>query len=244
MSRYLFVGGPPRSGTTAFTNLLNSHPKIALGLERYKFIYGPHPDEVSEDLFKRERFFQLEERETNVKSPKMMNSDQFKKKFDRVVYKGDKVPNILRYHRTLNERLLRCRYIILYRNVYRICSSWNVRAKNPNDHWPEKNDFRVAVDAINKEMALAAVLQRKQPQRYLIVRYENVFGENGHATVARTLDWLKLKEHPRVMKAFANSRKIAAKVEEKPLVELDDQREFVDRNINWSVVKQVEAVAI
>ncbi|WP_366939241.1 sulfotransferase [uncultured Paraglaciecola sp.] len=34
-----FVSGSPRSGTSALTELLSSHPDISLGMERFKFLY-------------------------------------------------------------------------------------------------------------------------------------------------------------------------------------------------------------
>ncbi len=36
IERYVFIAGCPRSGTSALTFLLNEHPTVAIGFERYK----------------------------------------------------------------------------------------------------------------------------------------------------------------------------------------------------------------
>ena len=40
LKNFLFISGTPRSGTTVLTLLLSYHEKIALGIERYKYLYN------------------------------------------------------------------------------------------------------------------------------------------------------------------------------------------------------------
>ena len=56
--RFLFVCGVARSGTTVLARLLNNHPQVAVGVERYKyrFMRRALPADPA-SLFTRERFF-------------------------------------------------------------------------------------------------------------------------------------------------------------------------------------------
>src|SRR5205807_10659654 len=58
--RFLFVCGVPRSGTTALAQLLNYHPRIGIGIERFRSIaIGSRGDEFRLTLYRKERFFKF-----------------------------------------------------------------------------------------------------------------------------------------------------------------------------------------
>ena len=240
--RYLFVGGPARSGTSAFTRLINTHPSIVLGMERYKFFYPKRS--VSPDLFEDPRFFNPQPDETNVSMARMGDVDVLRRNFESAEYRGDKVPHILRYYKHFNEYLPGCKFIIMYRNIHRICSSWNVRAERKGDSWSPTNDFRVAVDAVNKELRSAVNLHKEQPSRFLIARYENVFSSTSLDTMGKILDWLEVKPHPQLAMAIEKNMKIAERIKNKPLLEYDGQREYIQQNIDWPVIERVESIAV
>ena len=265
--RYLFIGGPARSGTSAFGNLMNRHPRIALGTERYKYLYSrnrraktytnffwptwmqwltgsqPAPPEIGPHLFESERFFHYDKTDTNIGAHRLGNP-KFQRKFERATYRGDKVPSIMRFYPRLNEGIPQSRFIVVYRDVYRVCSSWNARAQNPEDSWPEDKNFKTAVQAINLELRRAADLQSQHPERCLIVRNENIFGPDGLDTLAAILDWLELRRHPKLTAAAQQKIEMAEKIRNKPLLEYDGQSEYVQQNIDWSVIKRVEAVCV
>jgi hypothetical protein len=245
-AKYLFIGGPARSGTTAFAQLINRHRRIAIGIERYKFIYpnASRRAEIGPQLFEAGRFFRFDPSETNIGPARLGPLDVFQRKFAAAVYRGDKIPHIMRYRRIIDKALPGSRFIIMYRDVNRICSSWNQRALNSQDHWAEKNDFRVAVTAINTELSAAVRFQRKFPHRCLIVRYENIFGSAAVETMQRILDWLGLPHSPHLLKAVQTNLTKAEIIRAKPLLELEGQRQFIRSEINWSVIQQVETVAI
>jgi hypothetical protein len=241
--KYLFVGGPQRSGTTAFVSMLNRHPQIALGVERYKRLYGKK-GEASPALFEAERFFAIQPDETNVEWSRYGDRKTFERKFLTATYRGDKVPNILRYQERLSSGLPGAKFLIMYRDVNRVCGSWNRRALDDRDAWDVENDFRMAVSVINDELTRALRFHRRRPDRCLIVRYENIFGEAGRETLSKILDWLGLPFDEQMAKALEDNREKASKVQSKPLLELDGQREFVKAGIDWEVIKEVEMVAI
>jgi hypothetical protein len=263
--RYLFVGGPARSGTSAFAHLLNHHPRIALGMERYKYLYNlrtkkhasfwwpnwvqwltghdPIAKDIGPHLFESERFFRFDNAETNIGAARLGNP-KFKRKFERATYRGDKVPSMMRFYQSLNKGLPESRFIIVYRDVYRVCSSWNKRAQDPEDHWPATKNFKVAVDAINLELSRAANFQSEHPGRCLIIRNENIFGPDGLDTLAALLDWLELRRHPSITLALKKKMEIAERLKDKPLLEYDGQRDYIQQNIDWSVIGRIEAVAL
>lgn len=241
---YLFIGGPARSGTTAFVKLLNAHPRIAIGTERYKFVYHRKREDVGPHLFESDRFCNLDESETNIGQARLGNIEFLKTKVDRALVRGDKVPHIMRYQDLLMHKFGTCRFIVMHRDVYRICSSWNVRASNPNDRWAPTNDFRVAVDAINNEMGRALSLHLAEPERCLFVRYENIFGPNAPSSMSQILEWLKLPSHPRLMAVVEKNMAVAAKLTEKSLLEVRGQREFIEKRIEWPVIREIDRLAV
>ena len=66
--KYCFVFGCPRSGTTAVARLLQAHPRVVIGMERYKFLLSRRRDRgtFGPTLFERERFFDFRAGDTNV----------------------------------------------------------------------------------------------------------------------------------------------------------------------------------
>jgi sulfotransferase family protein len=263
--KYLFIGGPARSGTTGFAQLINRHPQVALGIERYKFLYPGasryflYPgvirrllylgavrrhDEIGPQLFEADRFFRFDPSETNIGPERLGPLEAFQQKFETSLYRGDKIPHIMRYRQILDKALPGCRFIIMYRDVNRICSSWNQRAQNSKDRWAEENNFTKAVGAINRELGAAVQLQKTSPDRCLIVRYENIFGSAAIETMGRILDWLGLAHSPHLMKAVQGNLVKAEQIRSKPLLELDGQQEFIQAEINWSVINEAEAAAI
>ena len=71
---YLFATGCERSGTTILTRLLQSHPGISIGMERYKYLLrGVRTRRVTRRLcpshFEPGRFFDFRPTDTNIIPP-------------------------------------------------------------------------------------------------------------------------------------------------------------------------------
>ena len=115
--RLLFVGGPPKSGTTALVRYLNQHPEVLLCMERYKWV-PPHL--IRPDLFTFERILDYrpsprgDRQETNT--PRDYHVELLAGKDpERLKWIGDKTPSYVEQLRWLSENNPGASFIIIYR---------------------------------------------------------------------------------------------------------------------------------
>jgi glycosyltransferase involved in cell wall biosynthesis len=170
--RHLFVAGCPRSGTSALAFLLNEHPEIVLGFERYKRVRGL----VDPFHFEPEQFFSPVAAETDVAGRRLYV--RLRERWDgggvRVI--GDKVPLYTRALRGLLDRFDDSRVAVLVRDPYDVARSFQARAADPGDWWPAENDHRVALDMWNEALArVREAEERGDGARVLLVPYEPLF---------------------------------------------------------------------
>jgi hypothetical protein len=167
---YLFICGAPRSGTTATAQLLNRHPKVAVGIERYKNL---KPADLGEHLFANERFFDFRPTDTNVRAQNVYS--RLEKKYQNATWRGDKVPRYYTRYDTLFEKFESSIVVFMLRDVHAVASSWNKRAEDPEDKWPEGNNYVQAVKEWNESLALTLESRQKYGERLLVVEYERLF---------------------------------------------------------------------
>lgn len=244
--KFLFIGGPPRSGTTALAHLLNRHPKIAIGIERYKYLYrdAARNKQIDGSLFEAPRFFDIREIETNVKSHAYKNFHELQRKFDQVYYRGDKLPGVFKLQPALDRGLRRTRYVFIYRDIERVCSSWNVRAHDEGDQWPVENDYRVAVQRINTEFRRVLPLATAKPKKFILVNYEQLFGEQGQIVLTALLDRLGLRPHPAITNYLQQNLETYRSLQTKPLQLDDEQRRFIQTEFDWDSFRKLMELAV
>lgn len=192
--RQIFVCGTGRSGTTALARLLNTHPDIVVGIERYKsrLMTTRQPDDLAE-LFAKERFFEVTDGDTNIdlKRSYLNDTAKAKRKFDSARYVGDKVPNLYRRLDFIDNAFPDCVVIYIVRDPVHVAASWQRRADTADDAWPEENDFQRAVADWNESIRLAIKAKRVFGGRILYVSYDRVFGRRKWAVwreIMRNLD--------------------------------------------------------
>ncbi|HUF56148.1 MAG TPA: sulfotransferase, partial [Thermohalobaculum sp.] len=196
-----FVSGVQRSGTTALGELLNAHPRIALGIERYKFVYGRAPDEVGPRLFEAGRFFDVKETETNLRAPS--HYLRLRRKFDAATLVGDKLPGLQHRLPLLAERFPGARVLFLVRDPAAVAASWQQRAGDRQDHWPAENGAERAVAEWNRSMR-AVCDWRSDRLRLIPVSFEGLFsGSLLH--LRRLLAAIGVDETPEILRAFAEA---------------------------------------
>jgi hypothetical protein len=202
--RIVFITGVARSGTTAIADLLNLHPEICIGIERYKFKFLRR-GEFDGDEFTLGRFFDFRPSDTNIlpTGPGRWRRvyRQLRLKFPRAAVVGDKIPHLLDRFEGCARAYPQAKWIYMLRDINGVASSWNARARNPEDNWPATNDFRRAVEVWNRANALIRALPE---ERVRVVAYEDFFG--GSAAARRSLlDFLGVREGPGFRRAAAVS---------------------------------------
>jgi hypothetical protein len=130
---YVFVCGCPRSGTTALGRLLNQHPAVALGLERYRYLFGRRLGEFHPSLFAPPRFLDI--RAEDGINPNTHLAGKFAPGLQmRVV--GDKIPYLYRRFPHVRQAFPKARVLAIFRDPADVARSWQQRADNPADSWP------------------------------------------------------------------------------------------------------------
>lgn len=200
---FLFVGGCVRSGTTAITRLLNSHPEVIVGEERYIGAWGKHT--VRADHFEKDRYLDYQEGDSTRGLYKFRDEA---KRFGTERYVGDKHPFVFWLYRDFEKHFPGSRVVYILRNPVSVVESAQKRADDPDDNF--NLDGWRTVDFWNDsiERTLAAI---SRGMKILVVCYEDVFASRDRASVIyRTLgldpdkaDW------PRVDRLLARASKEA-----------------------------------
>lgn len=173
----LFIAGCPRSGTTALTRLVNLHPEVVVGMERYKGLYSKR-EGFSADLFRRDRFFDYRDNDssflpsTNAKAATFYaNADE---KFDRAKFVGDKYPQFFRHYDVLFKNFPDAHVIFVFRNPYFVAQSWQRKAEDSTS-WPSQNDSKRAASYWNDALAYTLAYRSMKTRSFTFVEYEDFF---------------------------------------------------------------------
>jgi hypothetical protein len=160
MKKFLFICGAPRSGTTLLAKVLGSNPSVVMGIERYKNVIST--DRFKANLFEVNRFFDFQAADSNINYKHFQNHYDFaRKKYAGAMYVGDKIPNMYKHLGKLSDYFEGdVKIIFCYRNPYAVAASWNARAFNPNDAWPEVNDYQKAIKFWNESLNHAIVAHK------------------------------------------------------------------------------------
>jgi len=231
-----FVVGCSRSGTTPITELLNSHPEIVIGMERFKYEYTPRDDfNPRVDWFRRERFFDFRPSDTNVtpeasvRWAKIYEQAEMKFSGETVRTVGDKVlatPGILG---NMAAFFPNARYVFIFRDLARLASSYCVRAANPRDtNWPETKTHRSAhVDWTKAFQAAEELVAAIGPDALMPIHYERLFSGDLDAFLA-LLAFLGVRADADSVETFASMTRGWSRRIEQPLDLDDEQLEYLD----------------
>ena len=166
---YLFVAGNARSGTTALGALLNFSSKICLGIERYSL-----NENVSALSFDKNHFFDKES-ENYLMRPQLY--EKIRNKFERAKYIGDKRPRFIKSWRNTWLNLPQAKIIYIFRNIYDVACSYNVRASNAalgiDTSWSPHRDFSKAVRDWND--GVREINSLIQFYEVYLIKYEDFF---------------------------------------------------------------------
>lgn len=234
---FLFVTGCARSGTTEIVNVLNRHPAIAVGMERFKFLIRDRFGEFRQALFEPANFLKTEAADTNIlpRSPAFKNHyAMLNSKFDtgRVRFVGDKLPFLFRHYEAIENRFSSPRWIIMHRSPHAVAASYCRRARNPADKgWTEERDHRLAVRHWVEAYRLMQSMLKEFSDRVHVCEYER-FYSGDEDSLAQIFNFLELSVSSEVETYF---RKTTAdwNQREKRGVELTpDEMDYVNNSLS------------
>ena len=134
----LFVAGCARSGTTALTRLLNSHPDIFVGTELFRSEFSKESDEFTQNLLWTERY------RAKVTDKKGAHNN--------LHYHGDKFPGYYNNYDFLFDRFSEAKVLFIFRNIFDVAQSYKARKIHPTNPW--KKGVRRAVKEWNDSLKL------------------------------------------------------------------------------------------
>ena len=195
----LFVGGPPRSGTTALVDYLNRHPEILLCMERYKWVA---PRDIQPQLFTFERILDYrlalrgDKEETNT--PREYHKELLASKdLERLKWIGDKLPAYVETLDRLSENIPGANFILTYRPLEEVAESFEALSNaGPENPWwknlrGNKDSFKIGVDYWNAAMrSTRNFIESAKNLNVLILSYHDFFYDKQVAThlLSRFLD--------------------------------------------------------
>jgi hypothetical protein len=166
---HLFIAGCPRSGTSAAAFLLNEHPRVALGFERFKRTRAL----LEPFHFTPAQFFSPVLAETDIRGELLYRRLRERWRGGAVTVVGDKVPLYWRVLPELLERFPRGRLVLLVRDPVDVAASFDRRARDPRDWWPAENDRTLAVAMCNEALARVRDAERAgHGERIFLLPYE------------------------------------------------------------------------
>ena len=246
--KYCFVFGCPRSGTTAVARLLQAHPRIVIGMERYKFLLSRRRGRAAfgPDLFQPERFFDFRAGDTNV-NPDLGHFRghyiKAKRRFEKgpVEYIGDKVMPDDPIIRVIEARFPSPKFIFIYRDLLHVANSFVVRARDPDDrNWPTTRDHKAAVKRWRMAFSTAdTLIGRIGLESVCVLRYEDLLGGDMR-TCELMFRFLGLRVSSNVRRTYEARTADWDQRQLTPLALSPTEMEFVSRRLDRDVVNRFD----
>ena len=230
--RLLFLAGLARSGTTALLRVMNTHPEVVVGMERYKRLFSRGIDQLAPALFSRERFFDFTDGHTNQDPEEAarwgVDYAALATKFDAATYVGDKMTAV-RFN-AVRERLPQARFVFIVRDIDQVALSWDRRAHDATDAgWPARADAQASVERWNTSLRRIRRAVRQHPEQARVVEYGRFFGDPDATSLRSVLGHLGLDWGPEVAAGFAHvHREYVDSVADRDRTLPPDLRAFVD----------------
>lgn len=238
MRKHLFVMGCDRSGTTAFVDLLNSHPRLCIGMERYKH-YVSTPERLTPALFEPEEFFNLRTDQTNIKWDRIYKA--LRPKYETAAYVGDKVPRYFTILEDIRRQFPSCQFVFLARDPYDVARSWKRRAMDPNDHnWPRSHGVERAIAVWNSSLSAYRAAAKIRCEDLFFLRYEAIFSRDT-SSLAKLLNTLGLDFHPDMQRHFEATLAAWEQKKRPDEVLTDAELQWVEKNANQRLFERIAA---
>lgn len=245
MRKFLFVGGMARSGTSALCELLNRHPALAIGMERYKYSAGSGElFRQGPAAFEREAFFDIRPSQTNIAAEGGKYQRLYREmaaRYDQAEYVGDKVPAYYRQVDRLIGAFPGARVVLIWRPLEDVAMSWDRRSRDASS-WPSHNDADAAVEHGEEAMACVLAAGRAHPEAVRIVGYRRLFAGAGD-DLLRLAAWLGIEAVPSYLRGVAEARRKAARLDLEREPVRPDIRRRVDRPELCALERELDEIS-
>jgi hypothetical protein len=208
---YLFIVGCPRSGTTALWQLLTSHPRICLGVERFAKM-SESASFIEPALFEQQRFFDIRPGDTFYSDLSFGEGayEGMQARYSDALYRGDKIPQLYQWLPLLFETFQPLKVVFIFRNVFDVAASYVARANEPYDMtW--SSDWGAAKAVADWSAAVEMGLRVADRPGLLFVEYEMLYGA-GQGLEA-LFSFLNLEIEDSVRTEWAREMQVARELE-------------------------------
>jgi len=238
---YIFICSCARSGSTVLWDIVSSHSKVVLGLERYIHRAIKSEFTLTPAHFEKERFFEIQEGDTHFKSlydDPTHNYQAFEKNFDDASHVGDKIPKLYLAYDDLFEKFPGAKVLFIYRNIFDVAQSYKARLINTTDGW--NRDFVQAVDEWNEALTLT-LLKIKQGFNILPINYERLF--YGQMDPKFIFEYLDLPHCDQSYNRFLEKRELAKGLSNRHAGILSPmEKTVISNNANFFRYKKIENI--
>ncbi|MDG1532161.1 MAG: sulfotransferase [Paracoccaceae bacterium] len=163
--KFIFAGGNARSGTTALSQALNSHPDIFMLVEQN--MKEMKNQTLNHDHFTKEA---MSLSESDLPRQFARYGDVAADRWDQAKYVGDKVPNFASSFDSLDETFPDAKMVFIVRNPFVVAASYDRLQKA--GQW--QRDVAAAVRQWNKNVRLA-LKRKKEGKSLVVVPYEQLY---------------------------------------------------------------------
>ena len=241
----LFIMGLGRSGTTALVETFCAHPRVALGIERYKR-WTPE-FELTPAHFTAARFFDFSDGLTNIVPESdarwREHYERMAAKWEGAAYVGDKLTRIRA--RRIWATLPDARFVFVVRDIASVAHSWQVRARDDEDSgWSATADARASVVRWNRSLRQIERAVSEHPELTMVVEHGDFFGDPRGRRLRQALEWLELDQSPLIHEKFEQMHvhyryEVAPKSRRLAPADAD----FLSQAANWSLWERVMGLA-
>lgn len=230
MARILFLFGAARSGTSALVQVLNVSPEIAMGMERYFYLFAKRS--LVPSHFSRERFFSIMEGDTHSRG-----SFPLMKKDRDLTFIGDKFPELFKHYEWITNCFPDANYLYIIRNPFSVVESSEVRYHNKDDTY--SRDYKTMLTDWNNSLQLICSLTPKQLSKIKVLIYEELFDS------VKSLDNLivSLTGSSVDQEQLANFVKHYHALKGKLIPRQEDLRYYICKNADWDAYKKTCVLA-
>lgn len=230
MKKICFVFGTARSGTSALVHVLNTHPALLIGMERYYHLIENRS--LQAQHFEKSRFIESQPGDSHTGGFSLPAAARAAA-FDRAEFVGDKYPNLFKFYDDIVKKFPDALYIYIIRNPLSVLESYDVRANDVHDSWI--HPFQTGMIDWNASVRHASTLKEGVSNKIIFVEYERLFSSAHQINSLFSKIGLDPLPDDKIEKFVHKFQSL----QEGLVKRRDDIRAFAARNADWVAYREV-----